>query len=89
MSNSATQNPANKVGRNSGGGPAGVSEAVPTAAEAARGVQAIGGTPPGGRKGAAGAGAVALLGTGLAVWLARRARRPRGRIERLRAWAGL
>jgi len=87
MSNSATQNPANKVGRNSGDGPVGVSEAVPSAAEAARGVQAIGGTPPAGRKRTA--GAVALLGTGLAVWLARRARKPQGRVERLRAWAGL
>jgi hypothetical protein len=42
MKNSVNQNPANKVGRNSGGGPAGVDRYVPTQREAAHGLQAYG-----------------------------------------------
>jgi hypothetical protein len=39
MSNDARQNPSNKSGRYSGGGPAGISQVVPTEAEARRGLQ--------------------------------------------------
>jgi hypothetical protein len=39
MTNDARQNPANKSGRYSGGGPAGISQVVPTEAEARRGLQ--------------------------------------------------
>jgi predicted alternative tryptophan synthase beta-subunit len=89
MPNTANQNPANKVGRNSGAGPSGITEAVPSAAEAARGLQSVRTENGSGGRGGKVAGAAALLGTGLAIWLTRRARRPRGRVERLRNWAGL
>ncbi len=39
MANGVTQNPANKWGRYSGGGAGGVSEVIPTQAEAERGLQ--------------------------------------------------
>lgn len=39
MANHVTQNPANKVGRYSGAGTGGVTEVIPTAAEAERGLQ--------------------------------------------------
>lgn len=81
MRNSATQNPANKVGRNSGAGPAGISRIRPTEREAERGLRAA---PAAGRPWAAigaGVGAV-LLAAGAAVLTARR-RRQRGGLERV------
>jgi hypothetical protein len=48
MKNSVNQNPANKVGRNSGGGPAGVDRYIPTEREAAHGLRGQEG-PSGGR----------------------------------------
>jgi hypothetical protein len=88
MANSATQNPANKVGRNSGAGAGGVSEIVPTEAEARRGVHPVGGVEEGGRSGGtlARLGAVTLAGAGLAALVTRRLRRPRSRLDRLRGY---
>lgn len=78
MANGATQNPANKVGRNSGAGPTGISRMEPTAAEAARGLETMGeGTGGWGRRMGLGFGAIALLGSGTA-YLWRRMRQPKG-----------
>lgn len=93
MANSATQNPTNKVGRNSGGGDGGVSRMVPSEAEARRGVQPIGGSAhaaPAGRSGGmmATLGAVTLAGAGVAALVTRRLRRPTSRLERLRGLVG-
>lgn len=92
MPNSATQNPANKVGRNSGAGEGGISELVPTEAEAQRGVQPLstGFRPEAGRSGgtAARLGVVTLLGAGLAAFVTRRLRKPKSWTDRLRSKVG-
>jgi hypothetical protein len=81
------QNPRNKVGRNSGAGPAGISEIVPTAEEARRGLEPL---RVGGRRWTRplrmGLGALALAGAGVAGYVARqRMRKPtlRTRLERM------
>jgi len=84
MRYSATQNPANKVGRNSGAGPAGVSEIVPTAQEAANGLQPLAVRPHRRwtRPLALGVSALALVGAGaLAVQKRRQQRTLRGRVQ--------
>jgi hypothetical protein len=86
MANGATQNPANKVGRNSGAGPTGISAFQPTAAEAARGLEPMGQNRTGwtGRLGM-GFGAIALVGSASA-YLWKRVRQPKGfraRIKRM------
>lgn len=91
MANSAAQNPADKVGRNSGAGPQGVSEIAPTAQEAARGVRPVtrGAPPADSNRLVAGLSAVAVLGAGVATYFVRRARQPRGPIARIRRAVGL
>lgn len=89
--NTANQNPGNKVGRYSGAGAAGVSEIVPTEREALRGLQPIR-ISEGGRWGtglALGLGALALLGAGVAAYLAQRSRQPKGLRPRLERMVGL
>jgi len=94
MSNSATQNPSNKVGRNSGAGAGGVSEVVPSAAEARRGLEPVQSqatlsspTPSGSSGGGFGKlGVVTLLGAGIAALVTRRVRQPRSRLDRLRGF---
>jgi hypothetical protein len=90
MTNSATQNPANKVGRNSGAGAAGISELVPSEAESRRGLEPLRtGDTNGSSSGRFfGLGAVALLGGGIASLLVRKLRAPRSRVERLKNWIG-
>lgn len=85
MANSATQNPANKVGRNSGAGAGGVTEVVPSEAEARRGLEPIRTHMTPGRSGGiwAGLGAATLLGAGVAAFVTRRLRQPRSRLDRL------
>ena len=88
MSNSATQNPSNKVGRNSGAGPAGVSEIRPTPAELERGL-----VPASRRRGWAGAlgaglGALAVIG-GASAYAWNRIRQPRTLRARLGRMVGL
>lgn len=90
MSNSAAQNPTNKVGRNSGAGPEGVTRAVPTPQEAGRGMEPVEVRSSGwtGRLGM-GIGAVALVGGGVAAWARQRAQQRRGlraRLQRLMPW---
>jgi hypothetical protein len=93
MPNSATQNPANKVGRNSGAGAGGVSEVVPTEAEARRGLTSN--FPTTGGSGGSGVGSLARLGVvgavgaGLAALITRHLRRPKSRLDRLRDYVGL
>lgn len=88
MANSYSQNPRNKVGRNSGAGPGGLSQVVPTQREAERGLQPITLDDDGAgwmaRLGL-GLGVVGLVSAGAAVFLAQRARQRtlRGRLERL------
>jgi hypothetical protein len=80
MANSAKQNPRNKVGRNSGVGPGGVTEIVPTERERRHGVPALGAERSGGwalRLGV-GLGALAVLGAGVAALMARQSRQKRG-----------
>jgi hypothetical protein len=89
MPNTAKQNPSNKVGRNSGGGPAGISEMVPTERERARGLEPIrlddAVTASGaGRWLGLGLGALAVFGGGFAALRVREARRSRGLRGRLR-----
>ena len=89
--NTANQNPANKVGRHSGAGDAGISRIVPTPEESRRGLRPIE-LSEGGRWGgglALGLGALALLGAGVATLLARRARQPRGLRPRIERMVGL
>lgn len=88
MANGATQNPTNKVGRNSGVGPAGISEIQPTTAEAARGLAPIGRNSGGwARRFGIGFGAIALLGSGSAyIW--KRVRQPKGFRERMARMVG-
>jgi hypothetical protein len=85
MANSATQNPANKVGRNSGAGAGGVSEMVPSEAEHRRGLEPIRTHQSPGRSGGmwAGLGAVTVIGAGVAAFVTRRLRQPRSRLDRL------
>ncbi len=89
--NSVNQNPRNKAGRYSGAGEAGVTRLVPTEREARRGLEPIqigeeGRWSPGL---ALGLGALALLGAGVATFVARRARRPKGLRPRLERMVGL
>lgn len=89
--NSATQNPSNKVGRYSGAGDAGITELVPTEREARRGLEPIR-LDDDARWStglALGLGALALLGAGVAAFLAQRARRPKGLRPRLERMVGL
>ena len=87
-SNTANQNPQNKVGRNSGSGRGGVSQMVPTRREAERGLRPIDldegstWTSPV----MIGLAVAALVGVGVAGYLAQRQRQRRtfrGRIEHL------
>jgi hypothetical protein len=87
-SNTANQNPRYKVGRNSGAGPGGISEVVPSRREAERGLQPIhldeGATwtsPV-----MIGLAVAALVGLGVTGYLAQRQRERRtfrGRLEHL------
>lgn len=89
--NSASQNPRNKVGRNSGAGDAGISHIVPTERETSRGLRPVR-IPDDGRWGsglALGFGALALLAAGVAAYLAQRAREPQGLRPRLERMVGL
>lgn len=89
--NSATQNPANKVGRYSGAGEAGITQVVPTEQEARRGLEPIR-IPEGGRWGgglALALGALALVAAGVAAVMAQRARQPKGLRPRLERMVGL
>jgi hypothetical protein len=89
MANDARQNPSNKWGRYSGGGPAGVSEVIPTEAEARRGLQpfSTGGGEPVPRTLALGLTAlVGALLAGAAVW---RARQPKDLRTRMLRRAGI
>lgn len=90
MRYSADQNPSNLVGRNSGWGPGGVSQVVPTQREAERGLEPIRLGSEGGRKWLRplnmGLGALALVGAGALGYVVRQRRQPhglRGRVERL------
>lgn len=78
MANSARQNPSNKVGRNSGAGDSGISEIVPTPAEARRGLRPLGtdGISWPARYGL-GLGFALLAGFGIAFFAAQRARENR------------
>jgi hypothetical protein len=87
MANDAKQNPANKWGRYSGGGPAGVSEVIPSEAEARRGLEpfSLGGDES---ARALALGMTALLGAvvaGLLIW---QIRQPRGLPARVLKRAG-
>jgi hypothetical protein len=93
MRYTADQNPSNRVGRNSGAGPGGISRVTPTAAERARGLEPIDldARPAGGWKGVGiGLGAVALIGAGIAaaaLQSRRRYRRSwRGRLQGIVGW---
>lgn len=89
MANSATQNPANKIGRNSGAGAAGISEIEPTRAEAARGLEPLGRERGGwARRIGMGFGAIALLGSASA-YLWKRVRQPKGFRDRIARKVGL
>lgn len=88
MANSARQNPNNKVGRNSGAGDSGISEIVPTPAEARRGLRPLDleetGWPA--RLGI-GLGFALIAGFGIAYYAAQRAQRNRSLGSRLqRLW---
>lgn len=89
MRNSATQNPSNKVGRNSGAGPGGVSRIVPTQQEARRGLEPL--QVRGGRSWLRplGMGLSALALLGMAGYAARQRQRKhsfRSRLEDLVRW---
>jgi len=89
MGNSVSQNPSNKVGRNSGGGPVGVSRYLPSEREAARGLAP--GTIEGGRRWTlrrAVVGVVALfVGAGYYAIRERTKKRLRGgQLRRLAFW---
>lgn len=87
MPNTALQNPSNKVGRNSGAGPAGLSAINPTEAEARRGLEPISTEHSSGwmRSLGLGLGALAVLGAGWAAYgMQQRQRRSlRGRVQRM------
>lgn len=89
MRYSPEQNPSNLVGRNSGAGPGGVTQVVPTAREAERGLKPIR-LEEGGRRWmrplGMGLGALALVGAGALGYVMRQRRQPsglRGRMEKL------
>lgn len=90
--NTANQNPGNKVARNSGWGPGGVDEIVPTREEARHGLERM--QRPGARRGwmrpmGMGLGALALLGAGVAGLVVRQRRQKRslrGRLEDMVGW---
>jgi hypothetical protein len=91
MANSVAQNPRNKVGRNSGGGSAGVGAMKPSTAERQRGLEPI--DLDGGRRWplrfGVGLGLLAAIGGGVAAlvaWRAERRRTLRGRLERVTNW---
>jgi hypothetical protein len=88
--NSAKQNPRNLVGRNSGGGPDGVTRMVPTEREAERGVEPIDISGAGWlRPLALGLGAALVVGasvTALAMQRAREQRKLRHRVGRMINW---
>lgn len=83
MANDATQNPTNKWARNSGAGPAGISYAIPTAAEARRGLQ------PFSTDGSGSAGRILVLaltatvGAVIAAAAVMRARQPKALPDRI------
>lgn len=90
-SNTAEQNPSNKVGRNSGAGPGGVTEMIPTAREARRGVRPIDLDHNGRRFGplALGVGAALVVGAGvtaLAIQRDREQRTLRHRVKEAVGW---
>lgn len=93
MAHSAAQNANNRVGRNSGAGPDGVTRLVPTEREAERGLEPIAlGNDHGWRRFGvaigvgAGVSALALIGAG-AAWNRVR-HRPRGVRSRLTSFVG-
>lgn len=83
MPNDASQNPANRWARHSGAGPGGISEVVPTEAEARRGLQPFS-LDEGGQAGRmlalAVTAAVAAILAGAAVY---RARQPKPLTQRI------
>jgi hypothetical protein len=88
MHHTTTQNPANRVGRNSGAGPGGVTEVIPTEKEAERGLEPFSIEPHTGRSVGrmVGIGAAALAGVGLSVYATLRMRRRRtlmGRVQEM------
>jgi hypothetical protein len=92
MKNSVNQNPANKVGRNSGGGPTGVDRYIPTQREAAHGLQehegATGGRIWRGWSAALGFVAAAAAGTSYYIFRERQQKRTgwRGKLRGVIPW---
>lgn len=89
-SNSAKQNPRNLVGRNSGGGPEGVTRMIPTEREARHGVRPIEISEPGWlRPLTLGLGAALVVGAGVTALAMQRARQQhslRHRVGRMINW---
>jgi hypothetical protein len=90
MAHTAKQNPSNKVGRNSGAGPTGISALEPTERERERGVEPINLDRPlrrgWGKAVGFGIGALAVAGgafTALRIRQARQERTLRGRLQKL------
>jgi hypothetical protein len=92
MKNSVNQNPANKVGRNSGGGPTGVDSYIPTQREAAHGLrghqETSGGRMRRGWSAALGFVAAAAAGTGYYILRERQQKRSglRGKLREMLPW---
>jgi hypothetical protein len=91
MANSVSQNPRNKVARNSGAGSAGVRSVVPSEAERERGLEAfeLSDGPRWPLRIGLGLGLLAAVGGGVAALFARRAERKRtlrGRLEKVANW---
>jgi hypothetical protein len=91
MANSVSQNPRNKVGRNSGGGSAGVRSVVPSEAERERGLDPfeLSDGPRWPWRIGIGLGLLAAVGGGVAALAVRRAERKRslrGRLENVVYW---
>jgi hypothetical protein len=76
MPNDATQNPTNRWARNSGAGTGGVSQVIPTRAEAGRGLQPFSLDETGDAARAIGLGLAMALGAILAGAVVWRARQP-------------
>jgi hypothetical protein len=93
MRHGADQNASNLVGRNSGAGPGGISQIVPTDRERERGLEPLSlDAQTRGRTGlrlGLGLGALALAGAGVAAYAVqnqRRRRRLGGRLNRMVGW---
>jgi hypothetical protein len=89
MPNNATQNPSNRWARNSGAGPAGISQVVPSRAEAARGLETFSLDHDGSTGRTLVLGLVAALGAVVAGALVWRARQPQDLPTRVMRRVGL